>query len=390
MSAAARVSLTADRYIQWGGHLLFAVLMAAGLVRAIVNTGGSAVPVVVGAAMVSVWYLLGVVAISLRHKQISTPWTVVLVAGWAALTQWSPAFVWLAFVLAMLCWHFLPRPLAVAVEMMVVAVSVLASLRSGPAGIGAVIGPVIGIATAIAVTEAVHRIIDAAAERAALSRELALLAERERLGTEIHDGAGQALAGIVMLLRSAADPATAPAQRDAQTATALEMATAALAQTRTFLRALEGAGATDVDRLTEGLQSAVAHAMRLGLPTELHVHGILTGLDDSAGALLLRTAQEALANSARHADAGRAVVTLTALGDEAHLDVVDDGIGFSPARARGGTGFGLGALATQAQRCGGTLTVDSEPGEGTTVHVRVPLRDATQITAAPAPQGDSS
>lgn len=389
MSAAARVSLTADRYIQWGGHLLFAVLMAVGLARALVDARGPAVAVVAGAAAVSAWYLFGVAAISLRHKQIQTPWTVVLVAGWAALTLWSPAFVWPAFVLAMLCWHFLPRPLAVAFELLIVSVSVLASLRGDTVGVGAVIGPVIGIATAIAVTEAVHRIVDAAAERAALSRELALLAERERLGTQIHDGAGQALAGIVMLLRSAADPSTAPAQRHAQTATALEMASAALTQTRRFLRGLDGGEVPD-GPLAVGLQSTVAKAARLGLPTELHVHGALDGLDDEAGALLLRAAQEALANAVRHAGATRAVVTLTALGDEAHLDVVDDGVGFSPARADSGTGFGLRALATRAERCGGALTVDSEPGDGTTIHVCVPLSDPALPTEAPPPLGGSA
>ncbi|WP_448222953.1 sensor histidine kinase [Gordonia iterans] len=389
MSAAARVSLTADRYIQWGGHLLFAVLMGVGLARALVDARGPAVAVVAGAAAVSAWYLFGVAAISLRHKQIQTPWTVVLVAGWAALTLWSPAFVWPAFVLAMLCWHFLPRSLAVAFELLIVSVSVLASLRGDTVGVGAVIGPVIGIATAIAVTEAVHRIVDAAAERAALSRELGLLAERERLGTQIHDGAGQALAGIVMLLQSAADPSTAPAQRHAQTATALEMASAALTQTRMFLRGLDGGEVPD-GPLTVGLQSAVAKAARLGLPTELHVHGALDGLDDEAGALLLRAAQEALANAVRHAGATRAVVTLTALGDEAHLDVVDDGVGFSPARADGGTGFGLRALATRAERCRGALTVDSEPGDGTTIHVCVPLSDPALPTEAPPPQGGSA
>lgn len=382
--------LGADRSIEWGGHLLFAVLMAAGLVRTILHTDGSLVPAVAGASVVSGWYLYGVLAISVRHQRLGAPWALLLVVGWIALTVISPDFVWLAFVLAMLCWHFLPLPVAIAAELVIVAASVLASVRTDPVGVGAVIGPVIGIATAVAVTEAVHRVVDAAAARDALSRQLArtqlrlaaqeheaaVLAERDRIGSEIHDGAGQALAGIVMLLQSATDPARPARQRAVQTATALEMASTALAQTRTFLRGLDDPpGAPDA--LADGLRTAVDHARSLGLPTDLHLHlhGIALRVDAADRALLLRAAQEALANAARHADAGRAVVTLTVLEDEAHLDVVDDGRGFDPARTDTGTGFGLRALATRVGKSGGTLTVDSEPGEGTVVHVHLPVRE---------------
>ncbi len=380
--------MTADRYVQWGGHLLFMVLMAVGVARAVHGADGFPVPVIAGATAVCAWYLYGVLAISVRHRGSAAVWTLVLIAGWAVLTVAAPDFIWLAFVLAMLCWHFVPQPWSVVAELVIAAVAVTAALRTDPVGVGAVIGPLIGIATAIAVTEAVHRVVDAAAARDALSQELAqtqmrlleqeraaeLIAERERMGSEIHDGAGQALAGIVMLLASATDPASPPEQQHSQTVTALDMATTALAQTRGFLRGLEGPAATP-DQLVDGLRAAVERARRLGLPAELYLHGGPPELAEPGRSALLRTAQEALANAVRHADASRAVVTLTTLTDEVHLDVVDDGRGFTPATpdAGSGTGFGLAALIGRVQRCGGTATVDSEPGDGTTVHVSLPL-----------------
>ncbi|GAC58983.1 putative two-component histidine kinase [Gordonia hirsuta DSM 44140 = NBRC 16056] len=374
MSPTVPLSLTADRYIQWGGHLLFAVLVAVGLTRAIVDTDGSVTAIVVGAALLSAWYLYGVVAISVRHQAIAVPWVLILVAGWAALTALAPSFTWLAFVLAMLSWHFLPTLLAVPVEAVIVAAAVTAALRTDPVGVGSVIGPLIGIATAIAVTEAVRRVIAASAAREELSRELVaaqLRVEQLRLGSEIHDGAGQALAGIVMLLQSATDPESPPAQRHTQTVTALEMATTALAQTRGFLRGLHDPSPAP-DEVAAHLRGAVEQARTLGLPTELHIHGGVSDLAAPAREALVRSAQEALANAARHSGASRAVVTLTVLEDEVHLDVVDNGTGFDPAVVGGGTGFGLGALTARVAECGGTASIDSEPGDGTIVHVALP------------------
>ncbi|WP_031173413.1 ATP-binding cassette domain-containing protein, partial [Streptosporangium roseum] len=73
-----------------------------------------------------------------------------------------------------------------------------------------------------------------------------------------------------------------------------------------------------------------------------------------------RAAQEALANVARHARAGRAALTLSYMDEEVTLDVLDDGTGFDPAAAGGG--YGLIAMRERASRSGGTVTVESAPG----------------------------
>ncbi len=380
--------LAVDRYVQWAGHLLFTTLMAVGLIRALTDQHASPLPAVLGAIVVVGWYLVGVVLIAGRGRDVAGPWVLVLTVLWVGLTLMSPEFVWVAFVLAMLCWHFLPMRWAVPAELVIVAVSAGTSLRLGPAGPGPVIGPIIGIATAVAVTEGFGRLVAAAAARDALlhqllatqhllaerERQAGVLAERARLGTDIHDGAGQALAAIVMLLQSAtADDAPAP-QRLVQTRTALEMARGALAQTRDHLRGLDGTAAAPSGGLMDELSAAVARAQSLGVPTELHAHGSPVDLPAPVLAVTVRAASEALANTARHADATRAVVTVTHLGDEVHVDVVDDGCGFDPATAStSGTGFGFAATRAQVEALGGTAVVDSAPGQGTSVHVSVPV-----------------
>ena len=93
-------------------------------------------------------------------------------------------------------------------------------------------------------------------------------------------------------------------------------------------------------------------------------------------ATLLRIAQEALANTAKHAGATRAGVTLSYMGDEVTLDVRDDGRGFDPVavvpRSRTG-GFGLAGMRARAERVAGAVAVESEPGQGTAISARVPL-----------------
>jgi signal transduction histidine kinase len=88
---------------------------------------------------------------------------------------------------------------------------------------------------------------------------------------------------------------------------------------------------------------------------------------------LLRTAQEALANVAKHAHARSVVVTLSYMHDQVSLDVRDDGVGLTatPSDTRGG-GFGLTAMRRRVEGLDGTLDIESELGEGTTIAASIP------------------
>jgi signal transduction histidine kinase len=112
------------------------------------------------------------------------------------------------------------------------------------------------------------------------------------------------------------------------------------------------------------------------VPAQVTVTGTVRPLSPEAESALLRTAQEALANVAKHAAAMRAGVTLSYMDDEVVLDVRDDGRGFEPHRATGApepsAGFGLVAMRQRIEGVGGTLHVESEPGEGTAISARVP------------------
>jgi signal transduction histidine kinase len=84
-------------------------------------------------------------------------------------------------------------------------------------------------------------------------------------------------------------------------------------------------------------------------------------------------AQEALANVRRHARASRATLTLSYLSEVTVLDVQDDGVGFSEERPPGGLGgFGIRNMRGRLEELGGKLTVESAPGEGTTLVAELP------------------
>ena len=117
-----------------------------------------------------------------------------------------------------------------------------------------------------------------------------------------------------------------------------------------------------------------------GVSVEVTTTGDPLPLHPEVEVALLRTAQEALNNVAKHAKASRAGLTLSYMGDVVTLDVRDDGVGFEvPAEAGGhGAGFGLTAMRQRVSRVAGTLAVESEPGSGTAVSARVPAIVAQQ------------
>ncbi|MCX5416724.1 sensor histidine kinase [Streptomyces sp. NBC_00059] len=226
------------------------------------------------------------------------------------------------------------------------------------------------------------RLEEAMAENAALHAQLLVQAreagvedERRRLAAEIHDTLAQGLTGIIAQLQahtSTADPARAREHLDRAAA----LARHSLGEARRSVHNLVPA-ALEHDDLPGALKKTVAGwSERTGVRAEFTVTGTVEPLHDEVGATLLRIAEEALANAARHADAARAGVTLSYMGDEITLDIRDDGCGFDPAALpshSGRGGFGLGGMRARAERIAGTVEVESEPGLGTAVSARVPL-----------------
>lgn len=205
------------------------------------------------------------------------------------------------------------------------------------------------------------------------SRELTIAGERARLAHELHDAVAQKL----FSLRLTAQAATALVDRDPARAKdelhqVAELAAEAADELRAAVIELRPA-ALDEDGLVATLRSQAqvldrAHSARVTFAA--HGFRALPAAQEEA---MLRVAQEALHNALRHSGAGRVEVTLTRSGQGALLRIADDGCGFDPgAVRRAGRHLGLVSMRDRASGVGGKLTVESEPGKGTTVEMEVP------------------
>lgn len=205
---------------------------------------------------------------------------------------------------------------------------------------------------------------------------VATAAERARLAREIHDTLAQRFAGIVTQLQ-AADQAPDDSARRRHTDAAIELARDGLTEARRSVQALRPAALEEV-RLHDALRNvATSWSARTGILVEFGVSGDGRALTTDAEVALLRTAQEALTNIERHADAHRVVLTLRSDHDGTRLEVRDDGKGFDPVECRVRQapehgGYGLVAMRERVESVAGALVVDSRPGHGTVVRAEVP------------------
>jgi len=128
-------------------------------------------------------------------------------------------------------------------------------------------------------------------------------------------------------------------------------------------------------RLGEALAEVAGRWSALhGVPARVTTTGQPRPMPPDVEVTLLRTAQEALANVAKHAAATRVGLTLSFMDDEVALDVRDDGAGFDPAglRVSADGGFGLTAMRQRVEGLSGTLEIESEAGAGTAVSACIP------------------
>jgi signal transduction histidine kinase len=222
---------------------------------------------------------------------------------------------------------------------------------------------------------------------------------------EIHDTLAQGLTGIITQLQAAEEAADDPAERRRHYDTATRLARESLSEARRSVHALRPEPLEQA-RLGEALAGAAQRWSALhGIPVQVTTTGTALALRPETELALLRTAQEALANVAKHAAATRVRLTLAYLADGVVLDMRDDGRGFDPAsaghrepayaasRARGldgGTqdagpmgderadvpsgGFGMVAMRQRIEGLSGTLQVESEPGQGTAISASVPAQ----------------
>ncbi|GAA2145717.1 sensor histidine kinase [Kitasatospora kazusensis] len=369
---------------------LLAVLVARGLAD---GTLGAAALATAGALAAA--YAAGGVVERIRTTRLwAGVWLATVVLLWTGLTLWHPEYCYLAFPLYFVCLHLMPVRWAVPAVLGLTAVVVAAQAGTdGGLTTPKVLGPLAGAAVALLTAYGYAALYRESRERqrliddlvrtrdalAASQREAGVLAERQRLAREIHDTLAQGLSSIVLLARAAdaalpADPAVA-GERIREVG---QTAAANLTEARRFVQALTPPALDDAT-LTEALRRLAA-----GPGAAFLLDGEPYPLPVEAEVALLRLTQEALANAVRHARARRIAVTLTYLDDEVTLDVFDDGVGFDPQSAPADHDrptFGLHGMRERIAELGGSLTVESAPGEGTAVAVSLPLRVLAEAVA---------
>ncbi|WP_436759545.1 sensor histidine kinase [Streptosporangium sp. V21-05] len=233
------------------------------------------------------------------------------------------------------------------------------------------------------------------AEVSRLSAERGAQAERERLAGEIHDTLAQGFTSIIMLIQAA------EAQPDPSRHLALAIQTARenLTEARLLVTTLSPAP-LDGSTLDEALRRLTNRlGEETGLSGGFEARGESRPLSAPIEVVLVRAAQEGLANVRKHAAARSVTVSIAYRDGSVRLEVRDDGRGFEPS---GGEGYGLRGMRARVEQVGGTLTVAGPPGEGTVLEVVVPtdrlplptddLPDPTGVTAdrLPLPADDPS
>ncbi|WP_435210525.1 sensor histidine kinase [Streptomyces sp. bgisy034] len=384
---------------RWLGAVMdaaFFLLLGGALARFLLrHPGEPRTPWIIALSVVlAALYLLGPRAgdSGLRPTRRHTAWLALTVVVWMVLVVLAPSFAWCAVPLFYTGLRTLPPRAALALVAVLTVFVVAAQVKlSGRFDPNLVLAPpaVAALATAVFLQMERHTarqrvliddLIRTRHELAASERREGTLAERQRLSMEIHDTLAQGLSSQRMLLQ-AADRVweTEPDKARVHVRTAASVAEHNLAEARRFVHDLAPADLAGGEGLDEALRALAARESGADLAVRVHIDGDgrLPQLPDRIRSALLRVAQGALANVREHAGAGSAALTLTVLDDEVVLDVADDGHGFDPAALPdspgGGRGHGLPAMRARLRALGGTLTVESTPGEGTVLSAAVPL-----------------
>ncbi|MFD3437423.1 sensor histidine kinase [Streptomyces sp. NPDC058685] len=367
-----------DRWLATVMNTAFLALLAGSLLRYLLKHPDSPrLPWIVGLGITLA--VLQLAGHRLTARRPGRPAVVLLgavVTCWVVIVLLAPSFAWCAVPLIYTVLHTLPTRAAVALVGLLCALVMIAEWRISDA-VDPNLFLVPPAVTVLATAVFLH--MRRQAERlAATERREGTLAERERLSMEIHDTLAQSLSSQQMLLQAAertwdSDPATARGH----VRTAESIAERSLAEARRFVHDLAPADLAEGGGLAEALRTLALRESTGTLRVRLHLDGTPVPLPDRVQSALLRIAQGALANVTEHASASTATLTLSHLDDQVVLDIADDGHGFAPPAdvPSGERGHGLAAMRARVRQLGGTLTIESAPGEGTVVSASIPLED---------------
>jgi len=222
----------------------------------------------------------------------------------------------------------------------------------------------------VALANVSHRLIEAQEQ------------ERNRIGRELHDDIVQRLALLAIKLQQLQKSAELPPEVRSHTGELWKQTTGI---------------ATDIQHLSHELHSSklqylgLAAAMRgfcrefgeqQDVQIDFQTHDLPSPLSADISLCFFRVLQEALHNSAKHSGAQHFEVRLWGTSDELHLTVRDSGAGFDLEGAKKSRGVGLISMEERMRLVKGTLSIDSQPKRGTTIHARVPVRSESDSMRA--------
>ncbi|WBQ03099.1 sensor histidine kinase [Kribbella sp. CA-293567] len=381
-----------------GWHVVFYGMLAVIVLAALLSpdlTGGRQIAYLSLLGVLAVAYrLLAMPAMVSRSRWQSQLYRWLMIVCVSAAVGLYPQSVFILFIVSPQIWLLSDRtwdavPLSVLLLFTVGTAQLWAAGWSVDAFWNILPWMVISLVVSLLLGIWIDRVISQSEQRAELIEQLeaardelaeahhtaGVMAERERMAREIHDTLAQGMTSIVMLSQTAAVELTRGAVDPVATRLAAIEDTARenLAEARALVAAftpvaLSGATLAEVLR---------RQGERFAAETGVDVQVSLDMGDDEVAALpqgqqvvLLRAAQESLANVRKHAGATRVRIRLGLSADGVAIEISDDGSGFSPGTSSGG--YGLAAMRGRVEESGGTVSVDSAPGRGTRVQVLIP------------------
>ncbi len=386
-----------ERQVVWW-DVAFAAIIALTAVALPLDVRGR--PLVVAyaalAAIVAAYAAWGGRAARSRDQRYARAYVAVLVVGTATAVAQGGVGTFLLFIAFTHVWMLLEPIRHALVACIVLGVAVTVAL---PASDGfdvaevARVAPQMGVALVFAIglglwvsltlrradehARLLAELRAAQAELAASNHAAGVAAERERMAREIHDTLAQGFTSVVTQAQAATAALDRGEQYVARERLLLVESTARdnLAEARALVAAFAPVplqGST----LTEALRRlADRFAAETGTSVRLEAAGAEAGTHDAASdVVLLRAAQEALANVRRHADARAVVVRLDRDAGTVRLEVTDDGRGLPAAHA---DGIGLSGMRERVSAAGGSLDVGPGAAGGTRVEVRLPVAGAS-------------
>ena len=201
--------------------------------------------------------------------------------------------------------------------------------------------------------------------------------ERRSISRELHDEVGQTLGALLVDLGQMSK--LVPADDNlvqGQIARIKSAAETAVKSIRDLALLLRPPMLDDLG-LVPALEWQAREISRRGeMEVDVHSEMVSEQLADDVKVCLYRLVQEALTNAGRHSGAKHAKVSIVQNEGTIRVQITDDGIGFSPERVRG---MGILGMEERVKRLGGSLTIESAPGKGTTVLAELPVEHSKPV-----------